>query len=286
MPGIASLLDVPIGFDVGDGKTHAPIVDVVVGGTPTRLILDTGSTDHVLTIELVRASGLAHEPGEPGIDHAGAEVASWLVGEVGIAIDGVGFELHDAVAITGPAPFAGWGIGGFLSPQHLHPAALVTIDLVGNRLTVIDPGVQAPELEAWLRSTWPRHVALDLARDPAESTPVVAAAIEPFEPVPATLNTGGSETEFAAAAVPGLVGIEPGHTSHGVGGSLVVGTAAENRVLRVGEARRSVPRLLIREEIHSVQGLIGMDVLRGTVLLVAADPRRPVRWLVPREMAL
>ena len=285
MSGIAVLLDIPIRFDVGDGETHAPTVDAVVRGTPTRLILDTGSTDHVLTVELVRATGLAHEPGEPGIDHAGATVDSWLVGEVEVAIDGIGFELHDVVAITGPAPFAGWGIGGFLSPQHLHPTAQVMIDLVGNRLAVVDPDVRDSNLEAWLRSTWPDHVLLCLVRDPIELTPVVTAAIEPFAPVPAILNTGGSGTEFAEAAVPGLLGIHLGDTDHGVSGEPVMGTTVENRILRVGEAQCSVPRLLIRDEIHSTQGLIGMDVLRGTVLLVAADPRQPVRWLVPRELA-
>ena len=30
-------------------------------------------------------------------------------------------------------------------------------------------------------------------------------------------------------------------------------------------------------------GLIGMDVLRGTVLAVGADRSRPVRWLVPTD---
>ena len=72
------LLDVPIRYDVGDTVTHAPMVDALVAGQPTRLILDTGSTDHVLTIDLVRSAGLAHEPGEPGTDHAGSSVESWL----------------------------------------------------------------------------------------------------------------------------------------------------------------------------------------------------------------
>ena len=106
------LLDVPIRFDVGETVTHAPMIDAVLAGQPTRLILDTGSTDHVLTIELVRSAGLPHEPGEPGTDHAGASVDSWFVGEAAVAVDGVDFALHDVVAITGPAPFSGWGSAG------------------------------------------------------------------------------------------------------------------------------------------------------------------------------
>ena len=49
------LVDIPITFDVGDQQSHAPMIDVLVGATPTRLILDTGSSDHVLTIELARS---------------------------------------------------------------------------------------------------------------------------------------------------------------------------------------------------------------------------------------
>jgi len=30
-------------------------------------------------------------------------------------------------------------------------------------------------------------------------------------------------------------------------------------------------------------GLVGMDVLRGTVLVVSADRARPVAWLVPSD---
>ena len=46
------------------------------------------------------------------------------MGDAGAEIAGVGFAFHDVVAITGPPPFAGWGVGGFLSPQHLHPTAI------------------------------------------------------------------------------------------------------------------------------------------------------------------
>ena len=127
------LVDTPITFDVGDERTHAPMIDVVVGGVPTRLILDTGSTDHVLTIELAQAVGLAAEPGEPGTDHAGALVESWTLGEVDVRIGGHDVTLRDTVAITGPAPFEGWGVGGFLSPQHLDPTAFAVLDLVGDR---------------------------------------------------------------------------------------------------------------------------------------------------------
>lgn len=59
------------------------------------------------------------------------------------------------------------------------------------------------------------------------------------------------------------------------------GALVGERTLRVGGATFPVPGLLVRDEIGSMQGLIGMDVLRGTVLVVTADERRDVTWLVP-----
>lgn len=278
MPHPTVLLDVPIRFDVGDTVTHAPMVEVVLAGRPTRLILDTGSTDHVLTIEVVRSGGLPHEPGEPGTDHAGSSVDSWFVGEAAAEIDGVTFDLHDVVAITGPGPFAGWGVGGFLSPQHLHPTAWAVLDLRADRLVLVD-GDDA-SVVAWLHDRTPDLAVLELARDPSEATPVVQAAIEPFEPVATMLNSGGRGTEFAASAVPGLVGIAEDEPGKGVGGSAVLGEVVEGQTLRIGAARFRVPRLLVRESIDTMQGLVGMDVLRGTVLAVSADRARPIVWLV------
>ena len=107
---------------------------------------------------------------------------------------------------------------------------------------------------------------------------MVAGSIEPFEPVATMLNTGGRGTEFAVAAVPGLVGaaVEAGK---GVGGGPVLATAVEDRTLRLGDERFPVARLLIRDEIDTMLGLVGMDVLRGMILVVGADPSRSVRLL-------
>ena len=172
------LVDLPISFDVGDERTHAPMIDVVVGTTPTRLILDTGSTDHVLTIKLARAVGLAAEPGEPGTDHAGALVESWTLGEVGARLGSHDLTLRDTVAITGPAPFEGWGVGGFLSPQHLDPAASAVLDLVHDRFLLIDAEGDHGTVAGDLARRYPELDVLTLPRVAGEATPVILAAID------------------------------------------------------------------------------------------------------------
>ena len=263
-------VDVPITFETEDGTSvHSPMIHATVGGIGTRLILDTGSTDHVLTKELIDRVGMDIEPAEDGTDHAGAAVPSWSVGALEVRIAEQPFALRDVVAIAGPPPFAAWGVGGFLSPQHLHPTARVLIDLLNDRLVVVESS--GADVDAWLIAHVPslRPIVLDRIAD--EPTVAVPAAIEPFATVSTMLNTGGRQTEFASAAVPGLRGTADGRGGTGVGGGRVVGSDVGERVLLVGDARISVPRLVVRDEMDDPPGLVGQDVLRGTALICSAD---------------
>ena len=278
-PSVRVLLDVPITFDVGDRLTHAPMVVATVRGEPTKLILDTGSSDHVLTRELADRAGLPAHPGEPGTDSTGASVPSWTLGDVALDIAGESFELHEAVAIAGPPPFEGWGVGGFLSPQHLHPTAWVVLDLAGDRLILLDGADR--EVAAWLAARSPGLRLLRLDRLASDGTILVHAALAPFDPVVTLLDSGGKSTEFVATAVPGLEAGPRVAAGHGVGGGEIVGSVVEERTLVVGDARVPVPRLIVRDEMGDHDGLVGMNVLRGTVLAVRGDRARPVFWLVP-----
>ena len=151
---LTTLLDVPIRFDVGDTVTHAPMVDAVVNGAPMRLILDTGSTDHVLTIELARSGWPSVRAGRTGdwttpVNRStrGSSV-TWPSRSTGSASGSM-----TRSRLTGPPPFEGWGVGGFLSPQHLHPTALAVIDLESDRFILVEGDDVA--VEAWLRARSP-----------------------------------------------------------------------------------------------------------------------------------
>ncbi|MGH2484269.1 MAG: aspartyl protease family protein [Candidatus Limnocylindria bacterium] len=274
------LLDVPITFDVGGEVTHAPMIEVDVGGTATKLIVDTGSTDHVLTMELAERAGLEASAGEAGTDSVGASVPSLTLGEVPVRIGELDIRLQNVVAIAGPAPFEGWGVGGFLSPQHVQPNAWVVIDLVDGGFTFV--GGEEADVTAWVADRYPALQMLALEREAGDSTILVRAAIEPFDPVVTMLDTGGKRTAFAEAAVPTLFGGTLTESGRGVGGSAAIGSEVADQVLRAGAATLPVPSLLVREEIGTAQALVGMDLLRGTVLVVSADPLRPVLWLVPQ----
>ena len=273
------LLETAITFDVPDRRVHCPMVVASIAGVTTKLILDTGSTDHVLTIDLASRAGLATTPAEPGTDHAGAPVASWSVGDVAMAIEDVDLDLHDVVAIDGPAPFAAWGIGGFLSPHNLHPSASVVIDLSADRLSLV--AGQTDDVAGWLERRHRHLRALRLPREGGE-TVEVRASIAPFGPVTTMLNTGSGGTEFSAAAVPGLVGTAAADPGLGLSGASVDGHEVAGRSVVVAERVFPVATLLVRESMPPPPGQIGMDVLAGTVLAISPDVSEPVLWLVPR----
>jgi hypothetical protein len=273
------LVDPPITFRVGDDLTHAPMVQATVRGAETKLILDTGSTDHILTTELADQVGLEARPGETGTDSIGATVPSWTLGDVPIQVADQELALRNAIAIGGPEPFAGWGIGGFVSPQHLHPTAWVVLDLAADRLIMVD-GIET-DVIAWLSRRTPSLRPVRLSREAGDATILVRAAIHPFDGVVTMLDTGGKGTEAAASAVPGLTGGPQQSTGKGVSGGDAFGSVVADQTLEVGGVRVAVRQLILRDEMEGRGGLVGMDVLRGTILTVSADPARPVIWQVP-----
>ncbi|MBW3537832.1 MAG: hypothetical protein KY395_08760 [Actinobacteria bacterium] len=273
----------PITFDVGDKIVHSPMVHASVGGIRTKLILDSGASDHVLTFDVVRRAGLKEGAAEPGFDHAGASVPSVMLGDVPVGLSDTTLDLDGVCAFDGPAVFEDWGIGGFLSPQSLHPSAWVVMDLVSNELLLVDG--EPSEIIGWLKGRSRGFELLSLERVPGE-TVVVPGAIEPYATVPTMLNTGSTGTEFAASAVPGLGGTRSEGTGFGVSGASVDGDEAKHQVLRIGGRAFPVPVLLIRESMPPPPGLVGMDVLAGTILAVGADPAHPVLWLVPPRPVL
>jgi hypothetical protein len=272
----------PISYDVlSGGVTHAPLIIASIGGLPpARYVLDTGSDVHLLNEDLADELGQEKRPGEEGTDHSGATMPSWEVDDVPLAVGDLTVVLRSPVAIPAPPPFPGHGIRGILSPQSLHPTAVAVIDMAANELLLVEGWDY--EVWAFLLARSPELEVLTLDRQP-DRVVVIHAAIEPFPEVPTLVDTGGKRTEFAAAAVPGLAARDQVDLGGGVSGNRFVGRLAGAQTLVAGGARLAVPELAIRSaDIHPQPGLVGMDVLRGTVVACAADTSRPVFWQVPK----
>ena len=268
-----------ITFATADGgTTHSPLVEAQVSGVATRLILDTGATDHLLTVDLCEAANLPTEPGEPGTDSTGRSVASWQAREVAIRIGATETALAEVIAIATPPPFRRGGLGGILSPQRLRSDTYAALDLTeGGAATFRRPD----DLDAWLAETYPGRRALQLPAVPGDGTVLVEAAIDAFPSVVTMLDTGAKTTYAAQTAVPGLgVGRPRRSTGHGVGGTESFGVDVPGRVLHVGGVELPVD-LVVAEHHLGIPGcVVGMDLLRGTVLAVG-PPGSPIRWLLP-----
>jgi hypothetical protein len=270
------LTSVPITYEGANGPTHAPLVTGRLGSVARLFVLDTGSDVHLLTKELVDELGLAVEPGEEGTDHSGATVPSWSVEDSDLELGGLGLRLRGTFAVPAPRPFPAQGIGGILSPQHLHRTALAMIDMIENELLLVEASDEAAA--AWLAERHPSLQTLVLERDHEFTGVVVRGAILPHAEIPTMLNTGGNGTEFSAAAVPGMTPGPAERIGGGVGDSDVMGAHTGAATLVVAGRELPVESLAVRETMHDPQGLVGMDVLRGTVLAVAAELSRPVFW--------
>ena len=167
-----------------------------------------------------------------------------------------------------------------MSPQHLHPTAVVVIDLAGDELLLVEGGDD--EVAAWLVERSAALETLSLERDPAFTSVVVPAAVRPFAEMPTLLNTGGKRTEFSSAAVPGLGDGTLERLGGGVSDTDVIGSSGGAQVLAVAGHDVPVEQLAVRETMHDPQGMVGADVLRGTVLACAADRSRRVFWQIPQ----
>jgi hypothetical protein len=274
------LLRTPITFAAADGSTvHAPMIRARVGGLDTLLVLDTGSDVHLLTKELSDQIGRSLAEGEEGIDHSGATMPSWTAGKVPMLAGGVDLPLRDVVVIPAPTPFPGWGIGGILSPQRLHPDAYVVLDQVDDELLLIHEDVEA--VAAWLARRHPGLATLRLRRDGISTTPVVRGAIVPFDETAVLVNSGGKHTEFDVTVVPGLAPAVLGRLGGGVSGSDVMGSVVGAQTLAIGGRRIPVAELALREGMVYPHAMIGRDLLRGTVVACDADPGGVLFWQVP-----
>jgi hypothetical protein len=268
----------PITFRGADGSSvHSPLLSASVGRVETLFVLDTGADVHLLTMELAGQLGLDLRPGESGVDHAGNEIASWEATDVRVHAGSAQFHLRSAVVIPAPQAFLDRGIGGSLSPQHLLPDGWVALDLARDEL-LLAPGNDGA---ATIAALSPHLQTLRLPRDGENGTLIVSAAVKPFPPVSTLIDTGGRHTEVEAAVVPGLTLGPEVRLGAGVGGADVMGWFAGPQALVLAGGELPVPDLAVRTTLGPVRALIGMDVLRGTVVIANDDPSDDVLLQVP-----
>ena len=256
----------------GEPKTiHTAFVAAVVDGQPTRLIIDSGASDHVFTRPSLRFTDDELSDDDPGTDHAGASVRTWrLTRAAAVSISGFQpFEIGSAIVIDGPPPFADWGIGGFLSPQLLAEDGYVVVDLRHRTLS------RSQELPTSCPGEMKLVALTSIVASGDEARLPIVEAIFAGVAIRLMLNTGGSAFEIDPEVYAG----KRGHvewTGKGVSGTAVEGAIGEAGELHLDHHSLTIDEPVIRPQGRTANAQIGMDYLRDSILWLPATQRDKV----------
>lgn len=114
---------------------------------------------------------------------------------------------------------------------------------------------------------------------------IVDATGPDAEPIRVLINTGGRHTELSTAQGPETAPARSAQvsTGRGVSGEAVMGRAAGASSLRVGSKTVSFDAIVVRDQGLDYDAQIGIGPLRGTVLLMQAQPGSNFYWFRPAD---
>jgi hypothetical protein len=283
------LLEAPITYSVPakDGKReiHTPLVRARIGEVERLFILDSGATDPIFTKALAKSVGMNLKPAEQGSDHAGAKVRTFQgTSPLTVVLESYPYKVAEPLFIEGPPPFERWGIGGFLSPQLLAGEGWVEMDLRQQRLRIVEGSRSAVARKVAARNRSLQRTALQRVRVKGDRARLllVEGRIE-GQPIRVYFNTGTQTTELAPSTpVANSASTDEVVTGQGVSGEAVKGTRSSGpAALSLGEAEVQLDEFVVREQGEGTDGQLGTDLLRGTVLLMRAEPATGLYWWHP-----
>jgi hypothetical protein len=273
---LRTITEVELTFEVKGKTLPVPMVSAVVNGLPTTLIVDTGASNNVLTTQFASANHIPLEAVQgTAIGHADEALEAKKAVGVRLAIGSLEREPPDVVAVHGPPPFEQFGIGGFLSPQNFASSGFVVLDLPAKRMMFLDG---APEgLGAWVAAHYSGTVTpvkrekLRSSREADARKIFLLAGVDPGTPTLSEMDTGGSNTEFAASYIGMAKGGSADNSGISVSGQVVAGTMVKDQTVFFGGMKFGSTDILVRPKMEGFQGLLGIDILRNLVLIIPVD---------------
>ncbi|WP_437581848.1 retropepsin-like aspartic protease [Sorangium sp. So ce887] len=264
-------------FELNDRPFPSPLIDAVVAGQPTALIVDTGASHHVIARWLADELGLPlSTAGDVAVDHAGRPVPVSRIERATLALAGWGAVDAPALLVV-PVPDAlqRLGIGGVLAPQALAaPGRAVVLDLREGRMT------EAPRDEAArsLRARFGEAAIAELGHcgGPNQGRELTVKATVEGIAVTLKVDSGASQSSLFAAAPAGK------RLSHrAAGGRSAYAASGKHTVPVLSGARLHLAGFDAAAELDLLpgqrrgtcpsDGFAGMDVLRNCVLVLAED---------------
>lgn len=264
-----------------DRETHAPWIDITVGGVTTKAILDTGAELHVIQSWFAERAGVLENGSSPArvSDSSGGGMEASFA-EVDLVPDGWGHVRLQAVIVPSFPAFEEAGVGMVLNPQLLASGGrAVQLDFIHH---------QMQELSA-LPDTAGRVVGqscttVSRLADGALITThryVVEVVVEGVATT-LQLDTGARTTVLSESTeVAESLAAHPTEreTAFGLLGSQEVRVLADPITLRVRDDSFAVAGVRIqpsepRRSACNDEGLLGMDVLQHCVVALTLDDAR------------
>lgn len=270
------VLDLSFNADLAAQGFPSPLLRATVNGQVVWFLMDTGASVHTLATWFVAAAHLpTHESKLTLVGSTGATVKAREASPFQLQTrDGTPFGIHDAVVVDFPAVFADEKIAGLLSPQLLaSPGQAAVLNLQTPSIGFGPFGVEVAKLGITsAAATAGTHVCP--TEDPAVTgrtygVPVTIAGI----PADMTADTGATATTVASTRIARALAARAVVNTdvQGVGGDAQhAKTAAGVTVVRAGVARKADVLLAAGSGGNcGVDGLLGMDALRGCTLVLA-----------------
>lgn len=263
-------------FELGDDDFPSPMVDVVVSGQPTAMLVDTGATHQVIGAWVAEQIGpVTRSPGDVGVDHAGKALAISRLPGAQIVISGWGpIDASQALVVPLPGVLSRRGLGGVLSPQALaSEGRAVVLDLRRRTMTEVEIGAALRALDAEPGAA----VFGEVKRcgRGGGALPYVGVEIEGASAL-AQLDTGATQTTARAGSDVGLALAKRANgasTAVTASGALTV-AAAEDTQVKLGDLEITTDVAIVPKEARTAcpnDALLGMDVLRRCVIVLGAS---------------
>lgn len=249
-------------------KDVKPLVEASINGVQALMVVDTGSSQHILTKSFVKRAQLDLAEGY----HAGhIDIAL-----AGSTIKAEGFVVTDAIA-----EFDSEGWGGVLSPQRLIKDGYTVIDFPGRRLLAFDPQGRSGAF-AYVARRYPDASLLEFRWNGAEFfTFLIPGRVRGSSEVTVLdVDSGTSESLVPPRALPDGTALQDGARFKSIDGQVTTTkqTGPLTILLDALEIDLAAVRVATRAgELPSGdrwEGSLGMDALESMVLLIPPNTER------------
>lgn len=273
-----ALGEAKIRMEGGDGLMFVPLVDAVLSGQPTSMLVDTGASHHVLSAWFANEASLpVAYAGDKAKDHAGKGAGK--VGRVEqLKVRIAGWEARDwpiTLVLSLPDALKNAGIGGVLAPHRAaRPGFAVVLDLKAGRMR------EEPE-QAALSQVRPGKIAFSGVRvcggkTPGEGSLLAVEAVIEGQPVWLKLDTGATQSSVfstSKAALALFSKLKGNSFATGAAGKISA-KVAPGIALKVGQFERIIDINVEEGKDKGAcegDGYLGLDVLSACVLVLAGE---------------